>query len=190
MPTPTTQPTLKSEIREALKNQRSKISAEHSLAEGFRALKFFRSHYKKFDHWLLYAPIQNEISTEPLYAELKSHQKKIYFPRIEKEKINFYQVSDWSELKKSSYTIEPSEKSTKLSTSEKVVVVVPGIAFSRFGHRIGFGKGFYDRYLNEHPEFFRIGFGYDIQILMNDWKIDSNDESMNQIICPSGFFDT
>ena len=61
------------------------------------------------------------------------------------------------------------------------VIIVPGSAFSREGYRVGYGKGFYDRYLAAHPELNRIGVCYDVQLL---WQCphDEYDVKMDRIV--------
>ena len=44
-------------------------------------------------------------------------------------------------------------------------MIVPGIAFDRNHNRIGYGKGFYDRYLNAHPHLVKLGIAFDIQLV-------------------------
>jgi 5-formyltetrahydrofolate cyclo-ligase len=180
----------KSEIREAFKKIRNKISEDEARKEGEKALYFFRSFIRDHEHWLLYSPIQNEISTAPLFAALKSHGKKIYFPRCEGEKLFFHQVNEWDELQNGKFGLEPSKDLPLFaSKSEKhAAIVIPGIAFSRLGHRIGFGRGFYDRFLAEHPNLLRFGFGYNFQLALNEWESLPTDQVLHYIVCPNGLW--
>lgn len=95
-------------------------------------------------------PLETEVDIMPvLRASLE--KKRLALPRCCKENkiMNFYLVENFSELKKSSYNIfEPSGNIEKeILPDEKTLIIVPGLVFSKNGERVGFGAGYYDRYL-------------------------------------------
>lgn len=62
-------------------------------------------------------------------------------------------------------------------------MVVPGVAFSISGERIGYGKGYYDRYLNHYPgKIYLIGASYEMQLENDRWKSDRFDRKMDIVI--------
>jgi len=64
-------------------------------------------------------------------------------------------------------------------------IVVPGVAFDRRGHRLGYGRGYYDRALSARPEALRIGFCHSFQLVE---KLDErpHDEPVDFIVTPDG----
>ena len=60
------------------------------------------------------------------------------------------------------------------------LIIVPGVAFSKKGERLGYGGGFYDRFL-EHHKVYTIGVAYDFQI-MNSLPTEEHDRKLNEII--------
>lgn len=177
----------KNQIRERLKEMRSRVSDEEILSAGTRVctyLQFFLSQ----KNWLLYASIQSELSTKPIFEFLKAHNKNIFFPRIFDSEIRFFEVKYWSELKQTGRIPEPDGTSSEFK-SDDGVALVPGLGFQYSGHRIGFGGGFYDRFLGQHSQLLRIGLAYECQLLLTgSWPAESHDQTMDHILTPSGLW--
>ena len=134
----------------------------------------------------LYFPVQKEISTEPLFLWLQRCSEEVYFPRIEQKDLRFYRIKDFSQLKPGRWGLAP-DGTTKPYTKAKhyAMGIIPGIAFHQAGHRIGYGQGFFDRFLGTHPEIVRIGLAYDFQIVDFPWEASPTDQKMVRIITPS-----
>lgn len=107
--------------------------------------------FKKSNRILLYAPIRNEVETEEIYREAKRLNKDIYYPRVQGKEMQFYLIDNATEFEMSAYGIcEPIPESTISFVPEKddaVLIVVPGAVFDREGNRIGYGGGYYDKYI-------------------------------------------
>ena len=58
--------------------------------------------------------------------------------------------------------LEPDTKD--LMKEQKALILMPGLAFDEEKNRIGYGGGFYDKYLEKHPDFFKVALPYDFQI--------------------------
>ncbi len=96
----------------------------------------------------LYSPLKGEIDIFSLHKKAFLAGKIICYPKVQKDHIDFYQVDDPHKLVLGAFGImEPAEYSKVVSPGEIDLLVVPGVCFDRQGNRIGFGKGFYDRYL-------------------------------------------
>jgi 5-formyltetrahydrofolate cyclo-ligase len=70
-------------------------------------------------------------------------------------------------------------------THDPAVIVVPGLAFDDHGHRLGFGRGYYDRALRAHPAALRIGFCHSFQ-LVDEVPAEAHDEPVDHIVTPDG----
>lgn len=114
--------------------------------------------YKNAKIVAIYFPIKNEVDVLPL---LKSKTKTFLLPRLEKEKLIFAPFNSIKELKEGRFRIpEPIAPEWKEHID---VVVVPAVAFSPTKHRLGYGKGFYDKFLKKiNP--FKIGVVFDFQV--------------------------
>ncbi len=101
------------------------------------------------------------------------------FPRVEGEEIRFYFASGMEDLAPGAMGIlEPLPGRCQLALVTDAPVVTPGLAFSLKGDRVGYGKGYYDRFFLREPRHRRIGVAYPFQIRddlepeVQDQKID------------------
>lgn len=174
-------------IRSKIRALRASLDDETSVAEGRRAARILGSWMNRRGPWLLYSSIQNEISTQPLFEELRSRKIRVGFPRIDSDRIVFHEVDDLKTLTQGRFSLEPQPTAPEIRDTSGVIIV-PGLAFSISGQRLGFGRGFYDRFLNQFPHFVRIGFGYDFQLFPNTLPTLPHDEVLDFVACPSGLW--
>lgn len=127
----------------------------------------------------LYASVKNEVLTYDLFQKALEQGLHVYFPRVEKG-IKFYEVNGPEDLHKGSWGIpEPNRGCLELNLEERHLdlLLVPGIAFSKQGYRIGYGKGFYDQAI-KGLQTITVGLAFDFQI-QNDLPSDPWDEQLN-----------
>ena len=102
---------------------------------------------------LLFASYKSEVDVNSIIKVAFETKKQVYFPKVTGSEMEFYQVSSLLELENGYCGIkEPIvDKARKLipQKEEKLFVLVPGIAFDKEGGRIGYGKGFYDRFFQK-----------------------------------------
>ena len=132
---------------------------------------------------LLYADFGSEVQTEQIFNTARRLRKRIYYPKVEGNELSFYRVEDLSELHIGFKGIqEPFMlRHTGGDWIYAAVAVVPATVLSREGYRLGYGRGFYDRFLARYPSLFKIGIGYQLQ-LCDTVPHDSNDVRLNGII--------
>lgn len=107
---------------------------------------------------LLYHPLDGEISLLPLCREFPD--KSWYLPRVISEtELAFCRYQPGDPLEKHLFgMLEPPASAERFQADGgDVMVLVPGLMFDRSGHRLGYGKGFYDRFLSLHPSLLRVG---------------------------------
>lgn len=97
----------------------------------------------------VYYPIGSEILTQDIIQELLSNAKEVFLPKVIGNKIDFRRITDFSSLEKGSFDImEPKEDSKPDNKLD--VILVPTVAITPEGVRLGYGHGFYDRFLAEN----------------------------------------
>ena len=116
----------------------------------------------------LYSAVNNEISTERIFYKSKELNKNVYYPKVTRNDLVFYNIKDLNELKAKYRNIpEPNIVDYNLVEDRPDLIIVPGPCFDENGNRLGYGKGFYDRYLSDFPRQNIVGLAYDFQILDN-----------------------
>ena len=178
----------KKEIRSRLKKQRSLMSADecrsmsHEIYKRLIALELDRD----YDNILLYSPIRNEVNTDEYFAYLINKAKKIYYPRVCGDEMSFYRVRSLDELNCGSFNIKEPDMTDEYTQADgRALMIVPGLGFSYTGYRIGYGKGFYDRYLSSFTKrdtVMAVGVGYDFQLLGNVTFEDEYDVPLDGVI--------
>ena len=124
----------------------------------------------------------SEVRTDLIIAEANKLGKIVVLPRVEGESISFYQHSKGNHLVKGRFGI--MEPLTRAEIKVIDLLVVPGIAFDRRGYRLGYGKGYYDKFLSKSPVE-SIGLAYSIQLVEN-LPHGSHDRRMDAIATEDG----
>lgn len=125
-----------------------------------------------------YVDYHMEVSTRHILERAWELQKKTAVPKVCGEDMDFYYVKRFEELKKGHFGIlEPV--TAKKAEGESVLVILPGSAFDRSRNRIGYGRGFYDRYLAAHRQYRTLALAFEFQVV-DAVPTDAYD------ICPDG----
>ena len=122
-----------------------------------------------FDSVMLYLSMRSEVETTDLLEGLLNSGKQICAPVINTEQVKLTPrriQNPNTELIRHRYgMLEPNDACPIFPTEHLQLIVVPGIAFDQKGYRLGYGKGFYDRFLTKCPHAIRIGLAYQIQVV-------------------------
>lgn len=112
----------------------------------------------------VYMPTGNEIDTTEIIRYCKENGKRLAAPRVNGDTMEFYYFTDETDMEQGAYDIwEPT--GTEAVEDEESLVIMPGVAFDLSCNRIGYGKGYYDRYLSAHPRMKKVALAYDFQIV-------------------------
>ncbi len=167
---------LKSELRLAWKKKLCEIST-HRREDASKALANY-----SFPTGVIasFASFQNEIATQPLNQHL-AKQKRLALPRVEGDRLTFYHVYNLeAELSRSTMGILEPIPSLCKKAEHIDIILVPGLAFDSHHHRLGYGKGYYDRWLTTN-HVFSIGIGYKEQ-KTETLPRDSHDVKLDRLV--------
>ncbi len=135
---------------------------------------------------MFYLSFGNEVRTDEMIARSLKDHKRVYVPRLvmAERRMEACEVTDINqEFDLGFYDIrEPSQVSSKVVSPSRIdAVIAPGLAFDHSGKRIGFGGGYYDKFLKQLPEkSFRLALAYGFQI-MDSVPQDPWDERVQKI---------
>ncbi len=151
----------KGEIRRQILTVRDRMEPEVKARcdEAIRARVFAHSVYKEAQVILAYASYRSEVDTAVMIRHALADGKYVFAPKVAGTEMEFWQITSLEDLHKGYKGIlEPEERisfpewieraiGVQQRLQYKVMMWMPGAVFDRKRHRIGYGKGFYDRYL-------------------------------------------
>lgn len=171
----------KESLRNIIKQQRDKLSKE-LVKKDSKLICDKLLELKKYDSFLVYSAINNEVDLVYFANEAVLAGKKIAYPRVNGSQMDFYLINSLADLSEGYFHIkEPTESCPVFYPNRNTLCLVPGLVFSEQGDRIGYGKGFYDKYFNRYSDIAKIGVAFDFQICPK-WEPDSFDVSMDALI--------
>ncbi len=141
------------------------------------------------DVLLGFASYGSEISTDEILEEALRRGKALYLPKVEGEEMSFYRVLDLTQLREGYRGIrEPAGNTDRYvydaAGCSRTLMLMPGAAFDPMRSRMGYGKGFYDRYLADKPmlQLRTIGVGFACQMVES---VPSGERDIRpcQVIC-------
>lgn len=147
------------------------------------------SQYIHAKNIFIYISYASEINTKNIIFKAINDGKKIYIPRTDAKTKNMDAVNiiSFDKLVRNDYGIlEPSKKELFIDPNELDLIVVPGVAFDIKKGRMGYGAGYYDRYLKKIDKkhlkkISKVALAYDFQII-DEVPMDENDMPVDYII--------
>lgn len=128
-----------------------------------------------------YVSLPDEADTRVLIDYFFEHQRKVAVPRVENDKICFYYVNSWQDLQPGAMGIlEPKAACLPARDSNKPIII-PGVAFDHSGNRLGYGGGYYDRFLAADPSLIKIAIAYEFQVV-KDIPTEDFDQQVSTLI--------
>ena len=178
---------IKQELRKKSREIRWQISnkkeCDYSICEKLCSLEL----YKKSEIVLIYVSLDDEVETDLIIKNALKDKKKVAVPFCTDNmgNMDFYLIDSLYDLKIGSFNVrEPDINSCKkLCSFENSIIIVPALCFDKSGNRLGFGKGYYDRFLAKHS-FISVGLCYD-ELLVEYVPTDEHDKQVDYIITQS-----
>lgn len=149
----------KKELRSEALKKRNAMTDEERLRASVMMTERLLGHqwFYLSDTILGFASYGSEISTDELIAEALKLGKKVYLPKICGEDMVFYRIHSTEDLIVGYKGIREPKGDTvgyvyDAACANKILMLMPGVAFDDMRNRIGYGKGFYDRFLSDKPD--------------------------------------
>lgn len=174
---------MKNEIRYKLKVKRKYLGEIQRLEADRAILETFLQAFSKYDSFFIYNSFSTEARTDLIISELLKAGKRVYLPRTEGDKMVAVPYFGGN-CRVGAFGI--SEPQGQPFTGDIEVTVIPLLAVNSRGFRIGYGGGFYDRYLNGKNTL-KVGMGYGFQI--EEFDEEPHDVPLDKYLCERGIYD-
>lgn len=155
-------------IRKQMKQLREDMTRTERFEKSMRIFEQLITvpEFKRADRIYTYVSMDNEIDTIMLIDYSLSLEKRVFVPRVSGKNMEFYEISDISELSPGYMGIyEPDINGKEPDYSRTGFMCMPGLAFDKSYNRIGYGGGFYDRYLSVGNKLYKAALAYEAQLL-------------------------
>ena len=183
----------KQELRTDMKNKRRKLAKEDRIIWDQAVCNFLERDLadwiqagKRVPAVYAYVSLPDEVGTKPILELLWRQQIPVSVPKVSGQEMDFYQIRSFSDLEKGCMGILEPVKGLPKSRETGALVLVPGLAFDHAGFRLGYGGGYYDRFLKAETRHQTIGLAYEIQLVEavphEEW-----DQPLDRILAPSGW---
>ena len=112
-----------------------------------------------------YLPYNQEVRTVPMLEQALRDGKRVAVPKVYGDEMKFIYLDDLSKVEKGYSGIPEPVEDGPVADDTTALVLMPGLAFDPQGHRIGYGGGFYDKFLSSEPGHPTLALCYDFQML-------------------------
>ena len=171
----------KRKIRDKIKKLRSNLTKEQVAEESKLIYNQIIDNkiFERAEVVMSYMSFQNEIDTEKINDYIISCGKKLLLPKmIDREVIKPIEYTGEFEIDNSFGIKEPVGE---IYNGDIDLIIVPGVVFDIEGNRIGYGRGYYDRFLKLYPRARKISLAYEFQIIDN-LEVEEHDEKIDEIV--------
>lgn len=157
----------KQELRAAIRAKKRAMTPEEIEARSRKLGQLFAESeaYRAADTIYGYLPYNQEVRTVPMLERALADGKRVAVPKVYGDEMRFICMTDLSQVAKGYSGIPEPIADTPVADDPHALVLMPGLAFDPQGHRIGYGGGFYDKFLAREPEHPTLALCYDFQML-------------------------
>lgn len=173
----------KQELRKYIKalkrSTHKEVLAEqsHDICEAIMA----DSHVAVAKTLMAFYPLADEPDIAPVLPQLRKAGKRVVLPAVADGRIELRDFDEHEELAEGAYHIKEPQKASAVKPHDIDVILVPGMAFTASGKRLGRGGGYYDRFLPEASKAWKIGIAFPLQLL-DDVPTDAYDQCVDRVI--------
>ena len=157
----------KTALRRAIREKKRAMTEEEITSRSKRLEELFLASeaYRNAKTVYGYLPYNQEVRTVPMLEQAIRDGKRVAVPKVYGDTMRFIYLDDLSQVEKSEMGIPEPILDMPVAEDKTALVLMPGLAFTKQGDRMGYGGGFYDRFLTDEPEHPTLALCYDFQIV-------------------------
>lgn len=157
----------KNELRRTIRARKRAMTEEEIVSRSEKLGQLFAQSdaYKAAKTIYGYLPYNQEVRTVPMLEQALKDGKQVAVPKVYGEEMKFLYLDDLTKVSKGYAGIPEPIADEPVADDETALVLMPGLAFDPQGHRIGYGGGFYDKFLAAEPNHPTLALCYEFQML-------------------------
>ena len=157
----------KKELRRQIRELKRAMTSEQIDAASARLGELFLNcpQYKEAKTIYGYLPYNQEVRTVPMLEQAMRDGKRIAVPKCHGDEMRFIYMDDLSKVEKGYANIPEPIADDPVADDKTALVLMPGMAFTKDGKRMGYGGGFYDKFLAAEPQHPTVALCYDFQMV-------------------------
>ena len=157
----------KKQLRRMIRERkRAMTEAEiQSRSEALAQLLYASEAYRNAKTIYGYLPYNQEVRTVPMLEQALRDGKRVAVPKVFGDEMKFLYLQDLTQVAKGYAGIPEPIADEPVAEDKTALVLMPGLAFDPEGHRIGYGGGFYDKFLAAEPDHPTLALCYEFQLL-------------------------
>ena len=157
----------KKALRQMIREKKRAMTPEQIEAASRRLGELFAAteQYRNASSIYGYLPYNQEVRTVPMLERAIADGKRVAVPKIFGDEMKFIWLDDLTAVSRGYSGIPEPVEDGPVADDPNALVLMPGLAFDPQGHRIGYGGGFYDRFLAAEPDHPTLALCYDFQML-------------------------
>ena len=157
----------KKALRAEIREKKRAMTEEEIVSRSARLGELFLASdaYKNAKTVYGYLPYNQEVRTIPMLQQALNDGKRVAVPKVMGDTMVFIYMDNLTRVEKSSYGIPEPIDDGPVADDEEALVLMPGLAFTQKGDRMGYGGGFYDKFLAAEPNHPTLALCYDFQMV-------------------------
>jgi len=173
----------KKELRAAIRARKRAMTEEEIVSRSQALTRLFLESeaYRQARTIYGYLPYNQEVRTVPMLEQALKDGKRVAVPKCYGDEMKFIFMEDLNKVEKGYANIPEPIADDPVADDETALVLMPGLAFDSQGHRIGYGGGFYDKFLSKEPNHPTLALCYAFQMLP-ELKTEEHDIPVDTVL--------
>lgn len=180
----------KKDIRARILKERTALSEDAWNEKSIQIYKYAIAHplFLEAEEIYCYVDFRKEVQTRRILKKAWSLGKKVAVPKVIGKEMRFFYIADFHDLQSGYMGIDEPITTTE-ANAEKALLIMPGAVFSTELNRIGYGGGYYDKYIEKHASYTRMALAFSLQIV-NIIPSEAHDKKPEIIITEDGNYES
>lgn len=177
---------MKNKVRQALKQRRDAISAREEKSHEICRRFLSSSLYRNAETIMVYKEIKSEVQTGKLIETMLQNKKRVFLPVTVGDCIEICEILPQDSYLNGNFNVPEPVNRRPFPIEKLDLIIVPALAYDRRFYRMGYGKGYYDRFLaHKKKKTITVGFCYD-SLLVDELPTERFDRKVDAVITEKG----